>query len=269
MRYVELNQCINAAGAWTLSLSDDDIEIRYSCNSMVWCSHFHVWCKLFVRYRIPKQSLLHLFGITSIVHVEKENQDGSIAIVSSQKKQKFYLVFESLKIFVGFSRFRSITCTCTCRCSLSLSVLVKRGNELRDRTDASNWMVCSYTQLLHSWLIAWFDHFAGRNFFSDHRQFWHTRITLCRPKLRRDSLCQKKTVVKSRIFLTNHFVLATLAHWLFEYTDRSYGFISRIRVRIQIRIQMRVCHCLGRCLHCVLSVLTIVTLLEFRHRFKQ
>lgn len=71
----QIIQCITSDGIQTISLSDDDIEIKYSCNSIVWCNHFHVWCKLFVRYRIPKQSLLHLFGITSIVHTIWEISD--------------------------------------------------------------------------------------------------------------------------------------------------------------------------------------------------
>lgn len=32
------------------------MEMRYSCRAMVWCSHFHVWSRVLMRYRIPRQS---------------------------------------------------------------------------------------------------------------------------------------------------------------------------------------------------------------------
>lgn len=77
-RLVLVNQC--TAIVWTtMSLSADDFEVKYSCNAIVWCSHFHVWCKLFVRERIPKQSLLHLFGITLTIH---KNEENSVVVLS-------------------------------------------------------------------------------------------------------------------------------------------------------------------------------------------
>ena len=76
--------------------------------------------------------------------------------------EKLKILFSSwvCKFFLDFSRFYSFTCTCTCGFSVSLSM--KPGNELRDKSNVSIWMVCSYTQMLHSWLIAWFDRFAGK-----------------------------------------------------------------------------------------------------------
>lgn len=59
--------------------------MRYSCRVMVWCSHFHVWCKILVRYRIPRQSLLNFFGITSTIRFEWINDMGPGQMIAASR----------------------------------------------------------------------------------------------------------------------------------------------------------------------------------------
>lgn len=162
----KMPQCKWPDDTRTISLSADDIEIKYSCNAIVWCSHFHVWCKPFVRYRIPKQSLLHFFGITSIDFTEI----GKICTVLHTANQIISLDFVSMCFFWSWLLLKNRIYKCSFvfflfekRRFLSVYLLIlhwifyhtfrKYRCVLRARAADYNWMICWNWRLLHGWAI--------------------------------------------------------------------------------------------------------------------
>lgn len=162
----KMPQCKWPDDTRTISLSADDIEIKYSCNAIVWCSHFHVWCKPFVRYRIPKQSLLHFFGITSIDFTEI----GKICTVLHTANQIISLDFVSMFFFWSWLLLKNRIYKCSFvfflfekRRFLSVYLLIlhwifyhtfrKYRCVLRARAADYNWMICWNWRLLHGWAI--------------------------------------------------------------------------------------------------------------------